>query len=338
MTLWMKKLFGALVGIVILGGASTAHASLKEVDAAFAASVACSRDLSNVVRDIERTRDIKSRGKRSTAMVKPATIAGAVYLDRLLSSGKGGGVLKRCQTAYVALKRNRVMRFIPESWRAPGSTVARGDSALSGARIAASALKNTKRMRLSGVKNLIGQLRKNANQFLSSVNGLEREARKLKDHRAKAKPSAGPARHFDALRVCASKMATLANRMKSYRDRTYRGKKGNFRVSPRAAMGAANIDAIVKRGGWLAKCTGQHAAMTRTPMRNHLPKDFLKPHYGGHARMKTALSAIRLNGAFLNGKSRQQLRKIDAMLANLRKASRDFLGHANYAYRHASGR
>lgn len=339
MTSWLRNLLGAIVGLLVVAGPATAHAgwTVAKVDQQFQASVACSRDLVSIVRDIEKTRDLKARGKSPNASVKPKLIAGEVYLDKLLTNGPGGGVINRCKTAYSALTRHKVMALIPTSWKAPGSTVEKGATSLNAARIAAAALKNTGRMRLSAVNRLISQLRGHANQFLQSVNGLKREARKLEDH-SKQKPSAGPAKHFDALRTCASKMATLANQMKSYRKRTYRGKKSNFQVAPRAAVGARNIDDIMKKGGWLDKCVAQHAAMTRNPMKRHLPADFLKPHYGAHTRMKTALGAIRINGAFLKGTSKQQLRKVDAMLGNLLEASRDFLGHANHAYRHASGR
>lgn len=339
MTSWLRNLVGALVGLLVVAGPATAHAAwtVSKVDQAFAASFNCSRELTSVVRDIEKTRDLKARGKRANAPVSPKAIAGEVYLDNLLTNGKGGGVINRCKTAYAALTRHKVMALIPASWKAPGSTVEQGATGLNGARLAATTLKNTKRMRLSAVNNLISQLRGHANQFLQSVNGLQREARKLKDH-SKTQASDGPAKYFDALRTCASKMATLANQMKSYRERTYRGKKSNFQIAPRAAVGARNIDDIMKTGGWLDKCVAQHAAMTRNPMKRHLPPDFLKPHYGAHARMKTSLGAIRINGAFLKGSGRQQLRKVDAMLANLLKASRDFLGQANYAHRHASGR
>ncbi|MEM9876799.1 MAG: hypothetical protein AAF928_18015 [Myxococcota bacterium] len=335
---WHRVLLGVLVvSIATVAGPSEARASKAEVAQTFAASVRCSRDLSNVVRDIERTRDVKARGKRDTQVVVPGTIAGRVYLDRLLDT-RGSGVLRRCKTAYDALRVSKAMRFIPARWKAPGSTVARGNSALSGARLVASSLKNTTRMRLSGVKQLISDLRRHANTFLSSVNGLEREASKLVDHEANKGVSSGKSQQFEALRYCASQMSMLSSEMWSYRMRAHRKKRSSDKIAPRNAVGAARIEAVMQKNGWLAKCHAQHAAMTRNPMKSHLPKDFLRPHYGDHARMKTALTAIRVNGAFLRGNRQQAMRTIDSMLSNLDRASRDFLNHTNRAYRHAGGR
>lgn len=339
----MTRWFALFVGLLVLVGSRDSSAQKSpemthaRLSASFAAVVACSRQLSDVVRDIEKTRDVQSRGKSATARVKPADIAGAGYLDQLLGpKGHPGGIISVCDGHYRALIHSPSMQYVPESWKRPGSTVESGTSSLVGARIEGGALQNIASARLSAVHTNIAKLRGHANAFLRAVNGLQQEALKNFDIGAghQTAPST-PARHFEKLRTCASKLATLANDMQGYRDRTYRGKAANFRIAPRTAVGARNIDDIFKVNGWLDQCRAEHARIANAPMNKYLPADFMKPHYGAFDLMKTYLGAMRVNGAFLNGTGQQRLASIDQMLGQFRQASRDFLGRVNYAYGYA---
>ncbi len=315
-----------------------AHAmSVEDVEKHFQPARGCAIQLVALARDVEKTRDVKTRRTAANKAVKPATIAGLEYLNQLVGRrGTKAGKVKACETAFARLVAGPAKALFDRTALRPGGPVERGRAALKSVRVHATALQTVPRMRLSAVNGQIAGLRKQAGAFLGVINAMRTVAQRKRAQLGKGTSPSGAARHFTALRTCASKIATLGTDMKRYRDRRFRGKPANHRVRPRDVVAGRNIDDVVKAKGWLARCKAETARVAQVPMSRALPGGFLKPHHGGWARMKTALAELRVTGAFLSGKGRLRLDQVDRQLKAFRKSAGDLLGKANDLQRHAS--